>query len=80
MDHFSLVQAVDRLSQGVVVAVALATNRGLDTCLGQALAVANRDVLGGFNSSSQHIPNGGVDEAEEVEITWGHAAQAKVAR
>ena len=45
MDHLGLVQPVDRLGQGVVVAVALAAHRGLDTRLCQALCVANGDVL-----------------------------------
>jgi hypothetical protein len=36
--------------------------------------------VGGFNPSSQHIPNGGVDEAEEVESVSVHAAQAEVTR
>ena len=45
MDHLGLVEAVDRLGQGVVVAVADAADRGLDAGLGQALGVADRDVL-----------------------------------
>jgi hypothetical protein len=45
MDQFSLVQAVDRFSQCVVVAVAPAANRRFDACLGQSLAIANADVL-----------------------------------
>ena len=45
VDHLGLVQAVDRLSQGVVVAVALATHRRLDSCLCQAFRVLNRNVL-----------------------------------
>ncbi len=34
MDHFRLEQAVDRLRQGVVVAVADAANRRIDPCSG----------------------------------------------
>ena len=45
MDDFGLVESVDCLGQRVVVAVALATDRGLNAGLGQSLAVANRDVL-----------------------------------
>lgn len=45
MDDFGLVEAVDRFGESVVVAVSDATNRGLDTSLGQALGVANADVL-----------------------------------
>jgi hypothetical protein len=45
MNQFGLVQTVDCLSQYVVVAVATATNRGLDARFGQSLAIANADVL-----------------------------------
>ena len=45
MNQFSLVQAVDRLGQGVVVAISLAAYRGFDAGLGQAFAVADRNVL-----------------------------------
>ena len=45
MDQLSFVEPVDRLGQGVVVAVALAAYGGLDTGLGQTFAVADRDVL-----------------------------------
>ena len=46
MNQFSLVQAVDRFSQGVVIAVAPAADRRFDARFGQAFAVANADVLG----------------------------------
>ncbi|MOA55621.1 hypothetical protein D3C78_1794480 [compost metagenome] len=45
MDHLCLVQPVDRLGQGVVVGVAHAAHRGFDTRLGQALRIADRDIL-----------------------------------
>jgi hypothetical protein len=45
MNQFGLVQAVDRFSQRVIVAVATATDGRLDTCLGQTFAVSNADVL-----------------------------------
>lgn len=54
VDQFSFVQTVDRLGQGVVVGVALTANRRLDAGLGQPFGVADADVLGGFNGSSQH--------------------------
>jgi hypothetical protein len=38
--------AVDRLGQGVVAAVADAADRGLDAGLGEALGVADGQVLG----------------------------------
>ena len=58
VDHLGLEQAVDRLGQGVVIAVADAADRGLDPRFGEALSVADRDVLGGFSWSSQHPPGG----------------------
>lgn len=54
MDHLGLEQAVDRLGKGVVVRVADAADRGLDTGLRQALRVAQGEVLLRFNWSSQH--------------------------
>ena len=44
MDQLSLVQPVDRLGQGIVVAVALAADRRLDAGLGKPLGVSNADV------------------------------------
>ena len=58
MDHLGLVEAVDRLGESVVVAVADAADRGLDAGFGQALGVADADVLGGFNWLSQHRDGG----------------------
>ncbi len=45
MDEFRLVKAVDRLGESVVVGVADAADGGLDAGLGEALCVANADVL-----------------------------------
>ena len=45
MDDLGLVEAVDRLGESVVVAVADAADRWLDAGLGQALGVLDRDVL-----------------------------------
>ena len=60
MDHFRLVQTVDRLGQGVVVAVPLTARRGLNPSLGQALGVSNADVL--------RAAVGVVDERNQWEI------------
>jgi hypothetical protein len=49
VNQLGLVQAVDGLGQRVVIAVALAANRGLDARLGQTLLTTNEQVLGGFN-------------------------------
>jgi hypothetical protein len=45
-DQLGLVQAVDRLGQSVVVGVALGPDRGDGAFGGQALGVADRQVLG----------------------------------
>jgi len=45
MDHLGLVQPVDRLSQRVVVTVAKAAHRRLDSSFGQPFGVADRYVL-----------------------------------
>ncbi|SIT45453.1 conserved hypothetical protein [Paraburkholderia ribeironis] len=46
MDHFCLVQAVDRFSQGVIVGVAHAAHRRLDASVDQPIRIAVRYVLG----------------------------------
>lgn len=45
MNQLSLVQAVDGLSQGVVVTFALAAHRWFNSCLRQPLGVTDADVL-----------------------------------
>ena len=80
VDDLGLVEADDRLGQRVVVGVANAANRGLRANLGEALGVANRQVLGEFNSSSQHILFGGCDESEEATVRSVRACEDEVAR
>ena len=45
MDDLGLVEAVDGLGQGVVIAVADTADRRLDAGLGEALGVLDRQVL-----------------------------------
>ena len=45
-NHLGLVQADDRLGQGIVVGIPDAAHRRLDPGIGQALGVADRQVLG----------------------------------
>ncbi len=45
MDQFGFEQPVDRLGEGIVVAVADAADGRLDTGLGEPLGVADRQVL-----------------------------------
>ncbi len=53
VNQLGLVQTVDGLGQGVVVAVALAAHRGLDAGLGQPLGVADAVVGPGRRLSSR---------------------------
>ena len=53
MDDLSLVEAVDRFGEGVVVRVADAADGRLDPGFGETLGVLDRDIFGGFNRSSQ---------------------------
>jgi hypothetical protein len=55
VNQLGLVQPVDGLGQRVVVAVTPAAHRRPYACLVQAFGVADADVLGGFNRSSQHL-------------------------
>src|SRR5215210_3072824 len=71
VDHLSLVEAVDRLRERIVKTVADAADRGLDPRRSQALGVANRHVLLGFNESSQHLDGGGCDEGWETALGSG---------
>ena len=45
MDDLGLVEAVDRLGQGVVIAVADAADRWFDPGFGEPFGVANREIL-----------------------------------
>src|SRR5689334_17504919 len=45
LDQFGLVEAVDRLSEGVIERVAHRSDRGADAGLGQAFPVPQRGVL-----------------------------------
>ena len=45
MDHLGFVEAVDRLGEGVVVGISNAADGGLDAGFGQALGVADADIL-----------------------------------
>ena len=56
VDLLGLVEAVDALGQGVVVAVADAADRRLDACLGEALGIADRDVLGAAIAATASVP------------------------
>ena len=61
MDDLGFEEAVDRLGQSIVVAVADAAHRRLDTSVGQTFSILDRDVLGGFKRSSQHLNEGSCD-------------------
>ena len=63
MDEIGLVETVEALGEGVVIAVALRPDRGNRSRLFQPLGVANGEILTRFNRSSQHLDHGGIDEA-----------------
>src|SRR4029077_20282990 len=54
MNDFSLVKAIDRLGESVVVAVSDAAHGRLAAGFRQTLGVSNANVLGEFKRSSQH--------------------------
>jgi hypothetical protein len=58
MDDLSLVEAIDRFGEGVVVRVADAADGRLDPGFGETLGVLDRNLLGGFNWLSQHRDGG----------------------
>lgn len=55
VDHFGLVESVDRFGERIVVAVTDTANRRLDASLGQSLSILDREVLA--------APIGMMDEA-----------------
>jgi hypothetical protein len=80
MDHLGFVEAVDGFGEGIVVAVTDAADRGLDTRLGKPLGILDRDVLGRFKRSSQHLDKGSCDEHSEAAFGSVRARRVAVAR
>ena len=66
MDQLGFVEAVDGFGQGVVVAVADATDGGLDAGIGQALGVFYGNVLHTairvMHEPADNAPGEGVDD------------------
>jgi hypothetical protein len=62
MDHLGFVEAIDGFGEGIVVAVPDAANRRFDARRGKPLGIFDREVLGGFKWSSQHLDKGGCTE------------------
>ncbi len=54
-NHFRFEEADHGLGHRVIVGIPAAAHRRFDASRGQALAVPNREVLGGFNRSWQHL-------------------------
>ena len=79
-NHLGFVEPNDGLRERVIVRIADATHRRLGACLGQSIGVANRQVLGGFNSSSQHVLMGGCDEYKEAAVGSGWTCEDEVSR
>lgn len=80
MDDLGFEEAVDGLGQGIVIAVADAANRGFDACFCKAFGVFYRQILGGFNRSSQHPNFGGVDDDGKTKIGMLHSGQIILAK
>jgi hypothetical protein len=43
MDNLGLVEAIDGFREGIVVTIANTANRGLNTCVRQALGILDRE-------------------------------------
>src|SRR3954471_3390362 len=56
MNDLSLEETNDRLREGVVIRIAAAADRRRDPLISQAIGVAHRQVLGGFNWWLQQLP------------------------
>jgi hypothetical protein len=68
VDHFGLVESDDRLREGIVVGIADAADRRFGAGFCQPFGVTDRQILGRFNSSSQHVLIGGCDEYKEAAV------------
>ena len=55
VNDLGFVKTIDGLGQSIVTRVADAAHRGFDASFRQALGIFDRDILGGFNRSSQHV-------------------------
>ena len=64
----------------IVVTIADAADRRLDACFREALGILDRDILGGFNRSSQHSSKRGCDA--EIQAAFGSvcASSFEIAR
>ena len=81
VNDFCLEQPIDRFGQCIVVTVADAANQRGDLLLCQPFGVFDRQILGGFNRSSQHPILGGVDDKDrQTKIRTVHAGQMILAR
>src|SRR5271154_154214 len=67
MDDLGFVETVYGFGESIVVAVADAAYRRLDPGFGEALGVLDRNILGGFKWSSQHI-DGSCDEHSKTAL------------
>ena len=80
MDQLGFVKAVDGFGERIVVAVADTANRRLDARRGKPLGIFDRDVLGGFKRSSQHLDKGGCGEYSKAAFGSVRARRIAVAR
>ena len=80
LDDLGLVEPVDCLGHRVVITVANATDRRIDFGFLEAVSVLDRQVLGGFNRSSQQPLTGVVDAHRKTQIGELYARQIILAR
>jgi len=80
IEQLALEAGKEALRHGVVVGVADAAHRRTHAELGAALTERNTRVLGGFNSSSQHVLIGGCDGCKEAAGGSARACEDEVAR
>lgn len=59
MDHLGLVKVTTWIARQVIGTIAAAANSRFGAGLGDAFSIFDRDILGGFNRSSQHQVNKG---------------------
>ena len=80
IDQFALEARKEALRHGVVVGVTDASHRWPHTELAAALTERQARVLGGFNSSSQHILMESCDEDKEATFGSGWTCEDEIAR
>jgi len=80
VNHLRLIEPDDGLCERIVIRIARAADRRLDLRFREALGVPDRQILGGFKRSSQHLTGRGCDDYTETAFGAGRASQVALAR